>query len=169
MVISIPFYVYLDEGNMSTYPQKKKHIYAYRRRKRAHKYVQKLDEIIEKSSTKDLKRLESKINDLWWKIQGKLGIFDDLVPSRELRKSKLEKKIESGESRLAVATAQYICPSCGKRGYLFSPALDRQKLDLYVLHIFWKEKEVHICPITKTKRNQILISERPREGILTLR
>lgn len=154
---------------MSSYLVKKKHIYAYRRRKRAEKYIQKLDQIIQESSTKDLKRLMNKINDLWWKIQEKLGFFDDFKPWREIRKSKLEKKIESGESRLAVAAAQYICPSCSRKGYLFAPNLNGEKLDLHVLHILWKEKEVHICHIGKTKRNQILILNPPKEGILTLR
>jgi hypothetical protein len=154
---------------MSNYHLKKKHIYAYRRRKRAHKYIQKLDEIVEESSTRDLKRIMNRINDLWWKIREKLGFFDDFKPWREIRKSKLEKRIESGESRFAVAAAQYICPSCSKKGYLCSPNLNGEKLDLHVLHILWDEKEVHICHIGKAKRNQILILDRPKEGILTMR
>jgi len=154
---------------MSSYPAKKKHIYAYRRRKRAKKYLQKLDKIIDESSTKDLKKIRDKINDLWWKIQENLGFFDDFSPWREFRKSKLEKKIEKGEVRFGVAAAQYVCPVCSKKGYLYSPDLEREKLDLYVLHIFWKEKEAEICHIGKTKRKQILIETLPKEGILTLR
>lgn len=153
---------------MSTYQHKKKHIYAYRRRKRARKHIDELDKIIEASSIKDLKRLLTPVDDLGWKIRVRLGWFDDLERDETTRKSTLEQKIEKGESRFAVAAAQYICPICRKPGYLFSPDLDRQKLELYALHIFWKEKEVHFCRITKTKRNQILISQRPREGILSL-
>ena len=154
---------------MSAYRVKKKHIYAYRRRKRANKYIQKLDDIIEISSTKDLKRLMNKINDLWWKIQERLGFFDDFKAWREVRKSNVEKKIEKGESRLAVAAALYICPSCRRKGYLFSPNLDGEKLDLYFIHILWEEKEARFCHIGKTKRRQILILSQPEEGILTLR
>ena len=154
---------------MSTYPVKKKHIYAYRRRKRARKHIDELDKIIDVSSTKDLKRLLTPVDDLGWKIRVKLGWFDDLKRDETTRKTTLEKKIESGESRLAVAAAQYICPICRRGGYLFSPDLDRQKLDLYVLHILWEEQEARFCHLTKTKRDQILILDRPQEGILTLR
>ena len=154
---------------MSTYQAKKKHIYAYRRRKRACKHIDELDKIIEASSIKDLKRLLTLVDDLGWKIREKLGWFDNLKRDETTRKTTLEKKIESGESRLAVAAAKYICPSCGRKGYLCSPDLDRQKLDLYFLHILWEKNEVHTCHIGKTKRNQILILDRPREGILSLR
>ena len=153
---------------MSTYPVKKKHIYAYRRRKRARTHIDKLDKIIDVSSTKDLKRLLTPVDALGWKIRVRLGWFDDLKRDETTRKTRLEKKIESGESRLAEAAAQYICPVCQRKGYLCSPDLDREKVDLYVLHILWEEQGVHICHLGKTKRNQILIVDRPREGILTL-
>jgi len=166
MVLSIQFYVYFDEKTMPTYQDKKKHIYAYRRRKRAFKYIEKLGKIIGKSSTKDIKLFENKINDLWWEIQEKLGFFENFSQRHELRGSAIDKKIKSGESRLADPLAYYICPKCGKPGYLFSPNLDGSKLDLYMLHILWSEKKVEFCHLGKTKINQILVLTPPIEGIL---
>jgi hypothetical protein len=74
-----------------------------------------------------------------------------------------------GESRLADPIARYICRVCGKPGYLFSPNIDEGKVDLYILHLLWKEREVKVCHIKKTKRNQILVLTPPTEGIWTLR
>jgi len=151
---------------MSKYQAKKKHIYAYRRRNRASRYIEKLGKIVEESSTKDAKKIEGEVNDLWWKIQDKLGFWEDFNQKYELEGDELDRKIKTGESKLADPVAYYICPRCGKKGYLFSPNLDDYKLDLYMLHIVWDEKRGEFCHLGRTKTDQILILTPPIEGIL---
>jgi len=159
---------------MSGYLKKKEHIYAYRRRERASRYVQKLDKIVQESSKKDVEQLMDQINDLWWTMQDKVGFFENFLSQGgefsqrgELRESVLDKKIRMGESKLADTVAYYICSKCGKLGYLFSPDLDGRKLDLYMLHILWPEKQIEFCHLGKTKSHQILVLTPPTEGILT--
>jgi hypothetical protein len=155
------------DNEKKQYPKKKKHIYAYRNRKRAQKYVQKIDLIVDQMSKNDVERLMNRVNELWWKMEEKVGFFDDLVPTREIRDGVLDKKIERGESKLTIPVARYICSKCGKLGYLFSPDLDGYKLDLYMLHILWPEKQIEFCHLGKTKSHQILVLTSPTEGILT--
>ena len=152
---------------MSTYPVKKKHIYDYRRRKRALNYIRKLGKIIEESSTKDLKKLLDEVNALYWNIQGKLGFWEGFNQKYELEGDELDKKIKTGESELVDPIAYYICRKCGRKGYLFSPNIDEHEHDLYILHIIWDEKKAEFCYLGKTKTDQILILTPPIEGILT--
>jgi len=166
MLLSIQFNVYFDGKVMSTYQQKKKHIYAYRRRKRAQNCINKLAQIIEESSPKDLDRLMKLVNDLWAKIIVELGWLDNIDFRREARESAIDRKIRMGESRLADPLAYYVCRKCGRKGYLFSPNLDEYKLDVYMLHILWPERKVEFCYLGRSKIDQILIQTPPIEGIL---
>ena len=81
------------------YQKKKKHIYSSRRRKYAQNYITKLDKIIEQSSLKDIKLIDRRLDDLKFKILEKQGLFsEEFKQWRELRKDRLDKRIESGES-----------------------------------------------------------------------
>jgi hypothetical protein len=150
----------------SDYAEKKPHIYAYRRRKRANSYFEKLEKIVDVSSIKDVKQLESKLEDLQFRIYAKLGVFDSLK-GEETRKDPLQRALKKG-SRIADPVAYYICPKCRRKGYLFSPNLDEDKVDLYALHILWNEQQMQVCHIGKCRRNLILVRSPPSEGILTL-
>lgn len=147
-------------------PMKKKHMDAYRRRNSASNYVKKLENIIEVSSKKDVKRLLSKLDYLMAGIYEKLGYFDSLK-GVEKRRDPLQRALKKG-SRLADPVAYYICPKCRRKGYLFSPNLDEAKVDLYALHILWNEQQMQVCHIGKCRRNLILVRSPPFEGILTL-
>ena len=151
---------------MSSYAKKKPHIYAHRRRKRAHSHVEKLKKIVEVSSIKDAEQLQSKLDDLMFRIYEKLGYFDSLK-GVEKRRDPLQRALKKG-SRLADPVAYYICPKCRRKGYLFSPNLDEAKVDLYALHILWNEQQMQVCHIGKCRRNLILVRSPPFEGILTL-
>jgi len=151
---------------MSAYEKKKKHIYAYRRRNRANKYIEKIGKIVKESGPKDIKKIMDRINDLWWEMQEKLGFWTNFDQKYELNGDRIDRKIKTGESRLADPIAYYICPKCERKGYLFSPNLDEDKLDLYMLHIILDEKKAEFCHLGKTKINQILILTPPIEGIL---
>lgn len=151
---------------MSSYLEKKKHIYAYRRRKTAALCVQKLNKIVQESSKKDVKRLMSNVEKLRLEMGEKLGWFDDIPKGGERLVPPLEKKIITDVNPIA----RYICPACGRPGYLFSPNLDLKgrKFERYILHIEWSERKTEFCHVPPVKTNLILISAKPVEGILTM-
>jgi hypothetical protein len=124
MVLSIHLNVYFDGQIMSSYSKKKEHIYAYRRRKTATLCVEKLNKIVQESSKKDVKRLMDKVNELWWAMAEKLGWLDNIPKGGERSETALDKKIKMGLIKDVNPVARYICPVCGKPGYLFSPNLD---------------------------------------------
>jgi len=155
---------------MSTYHEKKKHIYAYRRRKKAQKYINELDRIIEDFSVKDAKKFLNPLNELFWKIYEKLGWLDNIPKRGERWETPLDKKMKMGLIKDVNPIARYICPVCGKPGYLFSPNLDLEgrEFDRYILHIEWPEKKTKFCHVSKVKTHLIMISVVPVEGILTM-
>jgi len=156
---------------MSSYFKKKEHIYAYRRRKTAALCVEKLKEIVERSSKKDIERLMDPVNRLWWDMEEKLGWFDNIPKGGERWEAPLDKKVRMGEIWFTNRIARYICPECGRPGYLFSPNLDLQGRELYryILHIAWPEKKTAFCHISAVKVHLIAIGDKPVEGILTMK
>jgi hypothetical protein len=156
---------------MTSYLKKKPHIYAYRRRKTSTLCVQKLNKIVQESSNKDVQRLMKSINNLLWAMEEKLGWFDNIPKGGERWETPLEKKVRMGEMNFVNIIASYICPKCGRPGYLFSPNLDLKgkKFDRHMLHITWPEKKTEFCQISKVKTHLILISNSPAEGILTMK
>jgi len=171
MVLSIHINVYFDDLTVSSYLKKKKHIYAYRRRETAARCVEKLNKIVQESSKKDVERLMDSINHLWWDMEEKLGWFDNIPKGGERLEPPLDKKVRMGEIWFTERIARYICPECGRPGYLFSPNLDLEgtELDRYILHIIWPEKKTEFCHISPVKTHLIAIGDKPVEGILTMK
>jgi hypothetical protein len=155
---------------LSSYLKKKEHIYAYRRRKTAVLCVEKLNKIVQESSKKDVERLMDKVNNLWWDMEEKLGWFDDIPKGGERSETPFDKKMKMGLIKDVNPVARYICPACGRPGYLFSPNLDLEgrEFDRYILHIKWPEQKTEFCHISKVKTHLIMISVVPVEGILTM-
>lgn len=156
---------------MSSYLKKKEHIYAYRRRKTAARCVEKLNKIVQESSKKDVERLVRGIDRLSLYMGEKLGWFDNIPKGGERLEPPLDKKVRMGEIWFTNRIARYICPECGRPGYLFSPNLDLEgrELDRYILHIAWPEKKTEFCHISSVKTHLIAIGDKPVEGILTMK
>ena len=154
---------------MSSYSKKKAHIYAYRRRKAAARCVEKLNKIVRESSKKDVERLINSINNLWWGMEEKLGWFDNIPKRGEHWEGPSDKRMRTGLIKDMNPIARYICPVCGRPGYLFSPNLDLRgrEFDRYILHIKWPERKTEFCHVSKVKTNLIMISMVPAEGIVT--
>ena len=154
---------------MVSYDKKKKHIYAYRRRKTAKSCIEKLVEISKKMNEKDLGTLRERVHDLLLDMEIKLGYFDDVPGGGEIWKLSDERKNEEVPA-FVHPVARYICPVCRKPGYLFSPNLDPEvdKLDRYILHISVSKESNRLCKITPLKSPLILISTVPSEGIITV-
>ena len=148
-------------------PMKQKNIYDHRRRRSASNYIEKLKKAVEVSNKKDVNLMRSELDELIFSIYDKLGYFDSLK-GIEKRKDPLQRRLQKG-ARIADPVGKYICPVCKKIGFLFSPNMDERKIDLYMFHILWEEKEVQMCHIGESKRDRILVLSRPSEGILTLR
>jgi len=170
MFLSIHINVYFDGLTVSSYLKKKEHIYAYRRRRTATLCVEKLNKIVQESSNKDVSRLMDKVNELWWAMVEKLGWLDDIPKRGERSEPPLDEKVKMGLIKDVNPIARYICPVCGRPGYLFSPNLDLKgrEFDRYILHIEWPERKTEFCHISKVKTSLILISAVPAEGILTM-
>jgi hypothetical protein len=173
--LSIHLNVYLDGDVMTpkseqTYDQKKPHIYAYRRRRVAKNIVEKLAKIIEESNNKDALKLERSVNELWWKIQEKLGAYDDIPIRGERKETYTDKKIKSSLTVDTQPIGQYVCPVCKKPGFLFSPNMDlnENELRLHMLHIDWPTKQTRFCELNSIRRKLILIKAEPVERILTM-
>ena len=111
------------------------------------------------------------VNRLWWAMEEKLGWFDDIPKGGERLEPLLDKKVRMGEIWFTNRIARYICPECGRPGYLFSPNLDLEggELERYILHITWPEKKTGFCHISSVKTHLIAIRDKPVEGILTMK
>jgi hypothetical protein len=156
---------------MTAYSKKKPHIYAYRRRKMALLHIQKLNKIVEASSKKDVSRLLSPVNDLFWKMEEKLGFFDGIPKRGERMETLYDKKWKAGLLRDVTPIMQYVCPICRRPGFQFSPNLDLEgrELERYMLHVDWPSKKTEFCRISGVKTDLIQISSCPIEGILIIR
>ena len=159
--------------------QKKKHIYAYRRRNFAKNCLIKLNQISSEMSKKDLKKLDKMISALSFDLVIKLGVFDNISEGKKIlelfdkRKSVEEERKEEREAEKPVfiqPVACYVCPKCKKAGYLFLPNIDTEasKLERYILHVPTTGEPPSMCKIQAWKLdNLILIMKTPTEGIVT--
>ena len=164
---------------IQTYPQKKKHIYAYRRRNFAKKCTIKLNQISSEMSKKDLKKLDKMVSALRFDLAIKLNVFDNIPEGKKIlelfdkRKTVEEERKEEREAEKPVfiqPMATYICPKCKKPGYLFLPNIDTEasQLERRILHVPTTGEPPSMCKIQEWKLdNLILIMKTATEGIVT--
>jgi hypothetical protein len=164
---------------IQTYPQKKKNIYAYRRRNFAKKCITRLNQISTEMSKKDLKELDKKVSALSFDLAIKLGVLDNIFEGKKIlelfdkRKTVAQERKEERKTEKPVfiqPMATYICPKCKKAGYLFLPNIDTEasKLERSILHVPTTGEPPSMCKIQEWKLdNLILIMKTPTEGIVT--
>lgn len=67
--------------------------------------IQKLNKIVEASSEKDVSRLLSPVNGLFWRMEEKFGFFDGIPKGGERMETPYDKKRKAGLLRRASARA----------------------------------------------------------------